>query len=141
MRLRMWAVRATCLAAAVAVNVGLVGCDQGAVRRRQLSSNNPLDRTEGIVHAYQARDLRAVHKLVALLDDPNDAVRMYAIQALRRLCGVDYGYRYYASMAAREAAVVRWQQALRDGELTLRPSAPVKVSDPGEAPATAGAAP
>jgi HEAT repeat protein len=141
MRLRMWAAQASCLAAAVTVIACLAGCDQGAVRRRQLSSDNPLDRTEAIVHAYQARDLRAVHKLVALLDDPSDAVRMYAIQALRRLCGVDYGYRYYASAAQRAAAVERWRQALRGGGLTLRPAAPVNVSNQQEVPATAGAAP
>jgi len=126
---------------AVTIIACLTGCDQGALRRRQLSSENPLDRTEAIVESCQARDLQAVHKLVALLDDPSDAVRMYAIQALRRLCGVDYGYRYYASAAQREAAVERWRQALRGGELALRPAAPVNVSDPGELPATAGAAP
>jgi HEAT repeat protein len=121
----------------------LAGCDQGAARRRQLCSDNPLDRTEAIVHACEARDMRAVHKLVALLDDPNDAVRMYAIQALRRLCGVDYGYRFYASAADREGAVQRWREALRAGDITLRPATPVAVSDQEEpaSPATGGATP
>ncbi len=117
------------------------GCDQAAVRRRQLNSDNPLDRSEAIMHAYEARDMRAVHKLVGLLDDPSDAVRMYAIQALRRLCGVDYGYRFYASAAEREPAVQRWREALRAGQITLRPAAPVAVSDEGGVPATAGSAP
>ena len=140
MRLRKWAGRA-CPAAVVSVVACLGGCDQGATRRRQLSSENPLDRSEAIVHACDARDLRSVHKLVALLDDRSDAVRMYAIQALHRLCGADYGYRYYARAAEREAAIERWRQALRDGEITLRPPAAAVASDREELPATAGAAP
>jgi HEAT repeat protein len=141
MRVRKWAARASRRATLVTVLLCVGGCDQGAARRRQLGSENPLDRTEAIVRAYQARDLRAVHKLVALLDDPSDAVRMYAIQALRRLCGVDYGYHYYASAAEREPAVARWRQALRDGEVLPRSSPPITVSDEEGAPATAGSVP
>jgi HEAT repeat protein len=137
----MGAVRAGSLTASVTVIACLAGCDPGTARRQQLNSENPLDRTEAIVQAYETRDQRAVHRLVGLLDDPSAAVRMYAIQALRRLCGVDYGYRYYASPAQREAAVERWRQALRSGEVVLRPSAPLNVSNQEEAPPAAGAAP
>mgnify|MGYP003879937573 CR=1 FL=1 len=82
-----------------------------------------------------------MHALIGLLDDPDIAVRLYAIAALRRLTGNDYGYRYYASDADRAAAVARWQAAARAGELTVggstdRSRATTDSPPPGTRPAS-----
>jgi hypothetical protein len=110
------------LACWAALWAGLPGCDRSVGRRQQLASANPLDRAQAAVGTSEAGDLVAVHKLVDLLEDPDDAVRMYAMLALRRLCGEDFGYRYYESAPARAAAVQRWRQALRSGQVVVRPT-------------------
>ena len=134
MRLPEWIVRTALVTPVVMGVVSWPGCDAGAGRRRQLGAGNPLDRAEAIVRVCEARDIHAVQKLVDLLEDPDRAVRLYAIQALRRLCGVDFGYRYYAGPAIREVAVQRWREALRAGQITVPPpSAPIASSDTGPA--------
>jgi hypothetical protein len=92
--------------------------------RRQLGSENPLERAEGIVRVSENSDASAIPKLVDLLEDSDGAVRMYAILALRRMCGVDFGYRFYDAPADRYAAVQRWRQAIRCGQLKLRSPEP-----------------
>ncbi len=72
-----------------------------------------------MVAVTRTGDLVAVHKLVDLLDDHDRTVRMYAILGLRRLCGEDFGYRYYAVSAERAPAVARWRETLRAGTLTV----------------------
>ncbi len=120
MRIRMRAAT-VCVVGVSAVWWGVCGCG-GRGGRDSLYSGNPLDRAHAAVSAAEAGDSGAVHKLVGLLDDLDDAVRMYSIMALRRLCGEDYGYRYYASPVERSIAVGRWQDALRKGEVVVRRS-------------------
>ncbi len=60
------------------------GCTGRAADRQRLRSANPLERAEATVRLAEAGDQEATHKLVDLLDDPDRAVRMYAILALRR---------------------------------------------------------
>jgi hypothetical protein len=121
--------------APVAASLLAVGCAAGAGPRRELASGNPLDRARGIVQVAEAQDPRALHRVVDLLEDRDEAVRMYAITALRRLCGEDLGYRFYASEAQRAAAVARWREALRNGEVSLRPG---RTVPPQSQPAMVG---
>jgi hypothetical protein len=121
------------LACWAALWAGLSGCDRSVGRRQQLASANPLDRAQAAVKATEAGDLVAVHKLVDLLEDSDDAVRMYAILALRRLCGEDLGYRYYESAPARATAVQRWRQALRSGQVVVQPATQPSESGAGAA--------
>ena len=114
--------RAGVLGLAVGLSCWAAGCG-GAAPRRELASGNPLDRARGIVKVSERGDLAAVHKLVDLLEDPDAAVRMYAILALRHLCGQDYGFHYYDCAADRAQAILRWRDALRNGELTPRHAA------------------
>jgi hypothetical protein len=99
---------------------GLPACGRAAQPRAGLSSPNPLDRARGVVEVAESRDPDAAHKLVDLLEDPDAAVRMYAIIALRRLYGHDHGYRFYQDEGRRAVAVERWRRALRAGQLQLR---------------------
>lgn len=108
----------------------------------RLQSDNALDRARAIVAATEDRDTVAIHKLVYLLDDQDIAVRMFAINGLRRLVGEDFGYRYYELPERRAEAVARWQEALRSNALTLRstsqPTTSAGVTPAGTAVSTAG---
>ncbi len=128
-----WSVLAGAAVGGLVTLCGLVGCDAAAAQRRELGSGNPLDRARGVVHVSEGHDAKAVHKLVDLLEDQDAAVRMYAILALQRLCGRDYGYHYYENESIRETAVERWRAALRSGELAVQPR--------GKAPAESAAPP
>lgn len=102
-----------------------------APTRKDLRSGNPLDRARAVVALAEQRDAQAIPKLVDLLDDRDPGVRLYTIQALERLTGESFGYRYFDGPADRAAAVQRWRDALRAGEVHLR----------GAAAADAGAGP
>lgn len=95
------------------------GCQPSAGRRERLNSTYAPTRAQAVVQSAEAGDATAIHKLVDLLEDDDRGVRMYSILALRRLCGVDYGYRYYESEAQRLIAVERWRDAIRGGEVRL----------------------
>lgn len=112
------------LALAAAALLTPAACHHAGARRAQLASENPLDRAAAIVQVQQSNDLDALHKLVDLLDDRDAGVRMYAILALRRMCGVDFGYRYFHGDAARLAAIQRWRDALRAGEISAPSGGP-----------------
>ena len=106
------------LVLAAVVCVG--GCRSSGNGRAQMTSAYPLDRVRAAVASAEAGDARAVDLLIELLDDADRAVRMYSILALRRLCGEDFGYRYYAPEVEREAAIARWREARQSGEVTVR---------------------
>jgi hypothetical protein len=98
------------------------GCDSPGGDRVEMGSSYPLDRARAIVRRAEAGDAGAVDLLIGLLDDTNRGVRMYAILALQRLCGEDYGYRYYAPETERAAAIARWHEARQRGEVAVRTS-------------------
>jgi hypothetical protein len=114
--------------------VGLAACQSTTSRREQLAFGTPVDQVRAAVWLAESGDAEAVHTLVGLLEDRDRTVRMYAILALRRLCGESYGYEYYASDTQRQAAVMRWQAALRDGAVTLRTASAGDGPDAGAAP-------
>ena len=109
-------------------------CRSTGTQRDLLASNNPLDQVTATVWLAETGDAEAVHKLVSLLEDRDRTVRMYAIQALWRLCGRTYGYKFYEPEPSRARAVRQWREALRAGEVTVRPppSEDAAVQEPGE---------
>lgn len=118
------------LAAAAVLLLAAAGCRSAGNQRHQLDSMNPLDQVEAAVWLAEAGDAQAVHKLVNLLESRDRTVRLYAILALERLCSRTYGYVYYQPEARRAEAVRRWQAALRNGEVTVRPSRPASPEEP-----------
>jgi hypothetical protein len=58
----------------------------------------------------------AVPLLVDSLQSEDEAVRFYAIEALRRIAGTDHGYDYKAQPQQRAAAVKRWQESVDSEE-------------------------
>ncbi len=120
--------------------LALDGCTASDVYRTRLRSSNPLERAKAVVALAEMGDAESVHHLVDLLEDRDPAVRLFAIEALKRLVGQDYGYRYYHDEIRRAAAVDRWRQALRAGEVIVQPAAPVAGGAAAGQDAGAGAA-
>ncbi len=127
-RVRKVAAGAILLAAVV-----LVGACGGVRPRQAAYSDYPLDRAQAAVELARRGDCRGLDLLINLLEDEAAAVRMYAINSLERLCGRDYGYHYYDPPAQRKAAVARWREARRSGELERlcrqRGQAPAPVAE------------
>lgn len=97
---------------------GLTAC--GPPRARMDDPYAPT-RARAMVQSAEARDASAIPRLVALLEDDDSGVRLYAILALERLTGERMGYDYGAPEPARAAAVRVWRDALREGRVRLRP--------------------
>ena len=94
----------------VALSLG-AGCS--ALRPKpKLDSPEAAEKIPAIRQAVQRHDLTAAPQLVADLDSEDPAVRLYANQALVRLTGKNFGFRYYDSEEKRKEAVAKWQQWL-----------------------------
>jgi hypothetical protein len=91
----------------------LAGCAQPGWRQ-QLQSEDPLRRIDGVIAAGRAKDPAAAPLLVDRLQDDDEAVRMYAIMALRRIEGTDLGYKYWADNADRTHMAQRWRTYLKN---------------------------
>jgi len=98
----------------------MLSCGEASSEIAAMHSVNPLDRALAAVQAADSGNAEAVGALVDLLEDSDPAVRMYAILALRRLTGKDYGYHFYDSAAKRDLAVARWREAIRQGQVTVQ---------------------
>lgn len=66
----------------------------------------------GIKQSVHKHDRAALTQLVADLDNDDPAVRLYAIEALERITGDNFGYRYYDDLVQRQPAITRWQRWL-----------------------------
>jgi hypothetical protein len=103
---------------------GLLSCRASPAKARaQLVSGTPEEQVRAAVRLTEHRDVQSIPELIALLNDSDPAVRMYAITALEDLTGQTYGYKFYAPEAERAAAIQRWQEALREGRLPTTPPA------------------
>lgn len=91
----------------------MAGCQLGRARQGvSLSSPDPNDRAKAVIIVGQSGDASAVALLVDRLEDEDEAVRFYAIQALVKITGTDRGYRYYKPFWQRARAVRRWRSFL-----------------------------
>src|SRR5207253_2825000 len=88
---------------AVLAGMGLAGC--GPPPEKKLTNPDPSGMIPAIKQAARSHDQRAVPYLVKDLESDDPAVRFYAIEALRRITGQDFGYVYYGDEDAREPAL------------------------------------
>lgn len=90
------------------------GCDSagGESGNAALESSNPTVRIMAIKRAGDSKDSDAVPRLVDCLQNEDESVRFYAVEALRRITGTDRGYDYKDSPQKRAAAVKRWRDFL-----------------------------
>jgi len=91
-------------------------------QRLQSGQSNVL--AEAIVQAGQDREMGAAPYLVNSLEHDEAGIRLLAIESLRRITGLDYGFRSYASQDNRRLAVEEWRQWL------VRQSPPSATSEP-----------
>jgi hypothetical protein len=93
------------------LSLGLCGACSSCVGRDppSIQSRDPDALVPAIKAAVDKHDTRVIPYLVKDLDSDDPAVRMYAIDGLRRLTGDDLGYVYYASPEERRPAVDRWK--------------------------------
>ncbi len=73
----------------VACAPAAAGRHSATPNRAQFQAANPLHRAKAAVTAAERKDPDAFHALVGPLDDPDIGVRLYVIEALRRLTGSD----------------------------------------------------
>lgn len=85
-----------------------------------VTDSDPTVKIPAYKRAVRKKDAAAVRQLVADLESDDPAVRLYAINALERLTGERFDYRYYDGEEQRRAAVGRWRQWLAAGEKATR---------------------
>jgi hypothetical protein len=91
-----------------------VGCQSAGGERGDtgLESSDPTVRIMAIKRAGDSKDSAAIPQLVDCLQNEDNSVRFYAVEALRRITGTDRGYDYKNSPQKRAAAVKRWRDFL-----------------------------
>ena len=106
----------------------MAGCQpsDAPVGLKSFSDPDPLIRISAMKWAAENQVDQAIGPLVDALADEDAAVRFFAIQALVRITGKDYGYDYKANARRRLQAMARWRQFLKDTAST----APVSQLEP-----------
>jgi hypothetical protein len=79
-----------------------------------LTSDSAPSAVPAIKIAAERDNQAALPRLVTDLEDSDAAIRFAAINALRRMTGEDFGYRYYENAPARRPAVLRWKLWLKE---------------------------
>lgn len=102
--------KALALIGGVAV-LAMVSACTPAASSGGFDSADPASKLYAIVRAGETKDASAIPHLIEQLNSDDQAVRMYAIGALRRITGEDHGYVYYAPPSRREEAIQRWLKA------------------------------
>jgi len=88
------------------------GCGQPSMTGG-FDAPNPAAKMHATVQAARTGDRGAIVHIVELLDSDDPAVRLLAINALRRLTGETHGYEFDAPLDERDAAIRRWVHAVR----------------------------
>lgn len=81
---------------------------------RAVTNPDPVQKIPAIQDAVRRHDLSVTPQLVKDLDNEDPAIRFYAFEALRKLSGQDFGYRYYDDTDERRPAVDRWRAWLKN---------------------------
>jgi hypothetical protein len=91
----------------------LAGCRGGMTLfnadRSEIQSADPAIRIRAIIHAARAKDTGAIPLIVDRLEDEDQAVRLVAIESLKKFTENDFGYRPYDPPYVRSKAVERWR--------------------------------
>jgi len=81
---------------------------------KSLSSDSPPSAIPAIKEAAEKNDRAAIPRLIQDLDNNDSAIRFAAINALRKMTGQDFGYRYYDDEFTRRTAIESWRQWMKD---------------------------
>ena len=77
---------------------------------RRIGATDPTSNIPAIQEAARDHDRAAVPQLVQQLESDDPAVRFYAIEALHKLTGETFGYRFYDDADQRRPAVEKWKR-------------------------------
>jgi hypothetical protein len=80
---------------------------------RGLASDDSAEKIPALKAAGEQRDAALVPRIIPELANDDPAVRFYAIEALRRITGETFGYRFYDSPDQQKEAIARWQDWAR----------------------------
>lgn len=110
--------------ALLALMLTVPACTDPHGYRRLIHADEPRLRVQGILEATRRHDTTMIPHLIERLEDPDEAVRFFAILALRDFVGTDMGYRYGIDPSRQGPALLRWRRWLEAhrGELGLAPS-------------------
>lgn len=97
-------------------------------------SAEPSGRMQRIVKAVRENDQTAVPRLVRSLRSDDPLIRMTAGDALIRLTGQDFGYRYDRSESDRREAMKRWESWLAETSSSGNTWVPTGAAEPTPAP-------
>ncbi|MEL7238973.1 MAG: hypothetical protein AAGK78_08925 [Planctomycetota bacterium] len=81
-----------------------------------LTDTDPVFVIPAIKQAASESDPQQLSELVALLDNEDAAIRIYAVHALRDRTGEHFGYEPWASEEERAGAVEQWRAHVGDDE-------------------------
>jgi hypothetical protein len=96
-------------------------------------SPEPAGRVQRILKAVREDDKAAVPQLIRSLRSDDPLVRMVAGDALIRLTGEDFGYRYDQSETDRTAAMKRWESWLAGTRSAVNTSGASGATEPAAA--------
>jgi hypothetical protein len=96
----------------------LGGCEPPGATEPDASTKIPAIKSATVRH-----DAGNIGQMVDELESDDSAVRLYAIEGLRRMTGEDLGYVYYEDEPARRPAMARWRQWLSEHPPTTAPGA------------------
>ena len=88
----------------------LTGCSVLSLGRPALGSDDPALKIPAMKSAARDHDQSAIPLLIKALSSQDSAIRFYAIYALRKITGHQFGYIYYASAHRRKIAIRRWRK-------------------------------
>jgi hypothetical protein len=85
---------------------------------REMQESDPAERIPRMkkVAREDKPDINVLRMLVANLDDPDPAVRLYAFKALQSISRCTFDYEYYREREQRKPALQRWKQWLAEQE-------------------------
>lgn len=95
------------------VSTGCLPSQQPPASASFRASDTP-SKVPAIVGAADNKDADTLSELVHALSHKDPAVRLFAAQSLRERTGMNFGYRYYASVDERRQAIDRWRTGLAE---------------------------
>lgn len=99
-------------------------------RQASLDADDPVLKIPAIVDAAEPDGLYELKKLIDALEHRDEAVRLFAIEALKARTGSDLGFRPHDPPEERAEAVSRWRRWLAEQAATEARSTPPGKREP-----------
>ena len=110
-------------AAAAVIGAGAGGCTE-PTGPRTVANEDLNIKVQAMRVAAEEKDLTTAPQLVKDLESDDAAIRLYAIKALQKMSGQNFGYVYYADAEKRRPAVARWRTWVQQQGAATRPARP-----------------